>query len=672
MGVSIDFPIFYSLACTLLGLAYAFFLYRNERLITNKKLLTTLFVLRFILVSILASLLLNPTLKSIQKKVEEPIVIIAQDVSSSIQDSTFQLLTNLSKQFPDFQLYTYSFSDDINSGFSTKNNGLKTNFSHLFDEIESRFANRNVAALILASDGLYNTGSNPLYRKGNNYPIYPIVLGDTTIKTEVSIVKVKQNEIAFLGNSFPLEISLDMQQAKGKHTQLTIWNNGNKLHSEKINITTNDEFKKVKIKIEATAIGLQKYRIVASTVDSEINTNNNRYTAYVEVIDSKYKILLLNGLNHPDIAAYKSAIEKNKNYSIEQYHINDFKGSIDAYQLIVLFGADNNVEVIKMIQNSKIPLLIFQLNKLGINEKLTTAIRFVNKGSTEEVRAIKNQQFSKFTFSNKLLHLLSEAPPLNTPFGNYELSNIAELILQQKIGMYISDKPIIFLSEQEGKKMALVTAEGFWKWKLYDYAHNSNNEAFNELFSKLTQYLVLQEDKSRFRLAYKKQFSEVENIYFDASLFNESFELISDKDIEISIIDEKGTAYNFEFSTYNNQYNLDVGKLAIGSYSFLAKVRGSELKKRGSFDVKVIQLEQLKTVADHQFLTSLAMGSGGKVFSAENVNELISEIENNKHNYKIIHTKEKLEGIINIPWILVSLLFLISTEWFVRKYNGLL
>ena len=43
-----------------------------------------------------------------------------------------------------------------------------------------------------------------------------------------------------------------------------------------------------------------------------------------------------------------------------------------------------------------------------------------------------------------------------------------------------------------------------------------------------------------------------------------------------------------------------------------------------------------------------------------------------KTNHKIIYMKEKLEGLINIPWILLSLLLLISIEWFVRKYNGLL
>ena len=60
-------------------------------------------------------------------------------------------------------------------------------------------------------------------------------------------------------------------------------------------------------------------------------------------------------------------------------------------------------------------------------------------------------------------------------------------------------------------------------WKLFDFSTNGNNDAFDELFAKLTQYLVLLEDKSRFRLEYNKQFTEDDNIIFDAKLFNESF-----------------------------------------------------------------------------------------------------------------------------------------------------
>ena len=204
------------------------------------------------------------------------------------------------------------------------------------------------------------------------------------------------------------------------------------------------------------------------------------------------------------------------------------------------------------------------------------------------------------------------------------------------------------------------------------YANTKNNVAFDELFSKLTQYLVLQEDKSKFRIDYKKQFAQNSNIYFEASLYNESYELINDKEISIVIQNEKGDEFDYEFSKSLERYNLNVGILDIGKYTFLAKANGSELIRIGSFDVRAIQLEQLYTVANHKLLYQLATASEGKLFFPNQRKELVAKIKNSKNNYKRISTEEKLKGIINIPWILLSLLALISLEWFLRKYNGLI
>jgi hypothetical protein len=207
---------------------------------------------------------------------------------------------------------------------------------------------------------------------------------------------------------------------------------------------------------------------------------------------------------------------------------------------------------------------------------------------------------------------------------------------------------------------------------LYDYANTKNNEAFDELFSKLTQYLVLQEDKSKFRIDYKKQFAQNSNIYFEASLYNESYELINDKEISIVIQNEKGDEFDYEFSKSLERYNLNAGVLDIGKYTFLSKVKGSELISRGSFDVRAIQLEQLYTVANHKLLFQLASISGGKLFYPNQSDKIITTFKKSKNNFISVSSKEKLKGMINIPLILLSLLVLISLEWFLRKYNGLI
>ena len=663
-GLTIDFPFYYSIICILLGVVFAYFLYINERLLQSKTLRVLLFAIRTIFVGILAVLLLSPLIKSFSNTTENPIVIIAQDVSESIADSTFDLLSNLSSQLTDFDVHKFSFSEDVETGFQTSNIGVKTDYSSLFSDLENRFSNRNVAGIILASDGCYNSGNNPIFSQFD-FPIYSIALGDTSVKQDVLVRKVTNNDIAFLGNIFPLEVAVSAVKLKGKKSKLSVWNKGIELYTEQILFDSNDDYKIINMQLEAKDIGLQAYKIVLSEVKGEKNIENNIFTSYIDVIDSRYNVLILKDKSHPDLASYISAIEKNKNYNIEIKtidEVNDF----NKYQLVVLSGVS---QIPSILIDKNIPLILF--GSLNFSSDLSS-VKFVQKGSIEEIRVVQNELFSKFTFSPELLNLIKDAPPLYGVFGKYELNVNIDVVLKKKIGAIITESPLLFIEEIENRKVAFFTTEGWWKWKLYDYSINENNDAFNELFSKLTQYLLLQEDKSKFRIYYKKQVAEHTNILFDANLYNESYELINNKEIALEIKNESGEVFDFQFSKVNQGYFLDIGILENGHYSFVAKVVGSSVVKSGVFDVKKLQLEQMNLVANHELLFKISELSNGKLFYRNEIDLLSDELNKSSKNQKLIHSKEKLTSLINIPLILLSLLLLISTEWFVRKYNGLI
>ena len=663
-GLTIDFPFYYSIICILLGVFYACFLYFNEHFLQSKSLHVLLFAIRTIFIGILAFLLLSPLVKSFTNTTENPIVIIAQDVSESIADSTFELLSNLSSQLTDFDVHKFSFTEDVKSGFQTSNIGLKTDYSSLFSDIENRFSNRNVAGVILASDGCYNSGNNPIFRKFD-FPIYSIALGDTSAKQDVLVQKVTNNDIVFLGNILTLEVAVAAVKLKGKKSTLSVLNKGIELYSEQILFDSNDDYRVINIKLEAKDIGLQAYKIVLSEVEGEKNIENNTFTTYIDVIDSRYNLLILKDKSHPDLASYISAIEKNKNYKIEIKNIDEVN-HFNKYQLVVLSGVS---QIPSSLIDENIPLILFGSHNFSSN---LSSVKFVQKGSNEEIRVVQNELFSKFIFSPDLLNLTRNAPPLYGVFGKYELNVNIDIVLKKKIGAIITESPLLFIEEVENRKVAFFTAEGWWKWKLYDYSINENNDAFNELFSKLTQYLLLQEDKSKFRIYYEKQVAEYSNILFDANLYNDSYELINNKEIALEIKNESGEEFNFQFSKEKQGYFLDIGILENGYYSFVAKVVGSSVVKSGVFEVKKIQLELMNLVANHGLLFKISELSNGKLFYINEIDLLSEELNKSSKNQKLIYSKEKLTSLINIPLILLILLLLISTEWFVRKYNGLI
>ena len=238
--------------------------------------------------------------------------------------------------------------------------------------------------------------------------------------------------------------------------------------------------------------------------------------------------------------------------------------------------------------------------------------------------------------------------------------------------MVDSDSPVIMVKDLESRKIAFVPAEGWWKWKLHDYLFNSSNIAFDELFAKLTQYLVLKEDKGLFHIEYKKQYEEHNDIFFYASLYNESYELVNNKQISLSVNDSSGREYKFQFQKDDNNFVASLGSLESGVYDFTASVEGTKLIKQGVFDVKAINLETLSLSSNNTVLEKISALSGGEVYYPDNLDDLMVNFKDSSCNKSVFQFKEKIQNLIDVSWFLIICLIFIFAELFVRKYKRLI
>lgn len=166
--------------------------------------------------------------------------------------------------------------------------------------------------------------------------------------------------------------------------------------------------------------------------------------------------------------------------------------------------------------------------------------------------------------------------------------------------------------------------------------------------------------------------SENESVIFHAELLNESNQLINDPDVSIQLKDEAGKDYPFLFSKQSNSYSLDAGFLPEGRYSWRAAVtyNNKELTASGAFSVTPVQLEQVNLRADHQLLYLLSEKTGGKLFYPPQLNELEQELQKKENIKPVIYSTNRTEPLINLRWLLIPLLILMTLEWGIRKFNG--
>ncbi|MFI5172769.1 MAG: hypothetical protein ACHQFW_10280, partial [Chitinophagales bacterium] len=660
--------------------------------ISNRWWKRTLFALRFLAVAIIAVLLLNPYMKSRFNQTEKPIIVILQDNSSSIKtavDSVAQanLLTDLNDRFSDnYDVQNYVFGEKIESGLENLDfNDKSTDLSSALNELNNLYENLNVGAIILASDGIYNSGSNPVYVKNDlGAPIYTIALGDTIQKKDVRISRALHNNIVYLNDRFTISTEIEAIFCNGTNPKITVTEltkGNNKILGEK-NIPVNSEQFNTIInwEIAADAPGIRHYQIRIQPVENESTTDNNIQDVFVEVLDARQKILLLANSPHPDINAIKQSIESNQNYEIDIKLASEFKGSVAEYNLVIFHQLPSTrypvMDILGEIKEKSIPQWFITGNQTSINlfNKAQSLVNISSSGlSSNEVTATTEKSFNLFTLDDKTISVFPKLPALNASYGQYNVSPAAQVLLYQKIGAVATKSPLLIYSLPGREKSAVLCAENIWKWRIYDYVLNKDQNATNDLVSKTVQYLAAKNDRKQFRASQTKNvLNENESVVIDAELYNDSYQLVNEPDATIVIKNDEGKDFPFQFSKTDKSYTLNGGYFPAGNYTYNARViyNGKTLTDDGVFSISPVRLETLNTTANHKLLNQLSVQSGGQMLYPNQAAELESLIAKNASAKPVLREITKTQSIINLKWIFFVVFFLLGMEWFVRKFNG--
>lgn len=646
-------------------------------------------VFRFLVVTALCLLVLEPLIRYFDIEIEPPIIVVATDNSSSITmgaDSTesraelqgiFNTLnTGLQEKF---EIAEYSFGQSVRPGLDSNFTDAVTDISELFSSVSGRYANRNLGAVVLVSDGIYNRGKNPRYAVSEiQSPVYTIGVGDTTRRKDAFISEVAANRIAFLGNKFPIEAVVNANRFNGRALNYSIEKDGRTIESGTVDITSSQFETNVRFLLTAETVGLHRYTIRIGDLGDEVTLSNNRRSVFIDVIDSRQQVQILARAPHPDIAALRSAISTNENYEVEVVFEKDFKPNSNPADLIILHqipSKNSSNELVEYLTSGSVPFLAIvgldtdmgRLSKLGVGAKMGMA-----RADWNDAGALLNTGFSLFKSSEELPNLLRDLPPLLTPFGKWNLSNSADVMLYQKIGQIPTTDPLLVFGNTPNRKNAVLLGEGIWRWRMYNYAKEENHEAFDQFVGSVVQYLSVKEDKRLFRVFGPTEVMENERVIFNAELYNAAFQPINEPEAVLTIADASGNEFPFTFSRSQTGYRLDAGALPIGNYRFVATINkdGESLIERGDFVVLPFALEGANLTANHQLLFNISNQSGGALYYPSNVNALVADLTQSSQVQPKSFSTEVLSSVLHFKWIFFVLMGLLSLEWVARKRAG--
>ncbi|MBS1652962.1 MAG: hypothetical protein JSU07_13230 [Bacteroidetes bacterium] len=664
----------------LISLALSLFLYKGikKNFSINSFLYSVFISLRTLSFFLITILLLGIFIKSIKNTSEKPSVIIAVDNSKSIilsKDSSYvkqQLIKNLThlkeKIGENYKTIELSF------GGKTKIanppllfNESFTDIESLFDYCSNNFSNQNVGAMLLVSDGIYNKGFSPLNDIENiGFPIFSLAIGDTNENRDLQLQKVNTNQIAYLNNIFPVETHIKAIKAKGETAFIRLKKGNTTIAQKEIKITSDNFTGSCQFTVNANQKGFNSFVSEITILKNEKNIHNNSKTFYVEVIDSREKILLLAVSPHPDLSAIKDALSSIDNYEIETAFFDDYNKPLKTYNVAILHGFNSNATLIQQLKTANIP--VFLINAYDYKIPGTIAISSgLNKINDAEL--LVNKSFGLFTISNELSAFLNKSPAIKVPFGNYQTSAAAQSLIYQKIGAVETENPVLCFSEINNYKIGIFAGEGLWRLKYSDFNEHQSSNLFTELITKSIQYLAVKNDKSFFRLNFPKSIFENTELEIDAELYNKAYEPINEPDVLITLNNTENKTYNYTFSKTERQYHLNAGILPPGKYNFTANVKynNETYIKKGEIIVMEANNEQLNLTANHQLLNTLAYKTKGYVFYPNNFNGFSDSLMTNKNIKPITYTESSTNPLIDIKWLLILLLILFTSEWFLRK-----
>lgn len=660
----------------------SFWLYFKDAKIEHLKkwVRGSLGVLRFLSFFLIGVLLIGILFERTNNITEKPLLIFNVDHSASMlnyHDSSEvrklqSKIDDLTSRFnKDFDIVKFPL--EWNGQFEES----QTDLSKPIAFINENYVNRNLGAIVTFSDGNYNEGADPLFEaeKVMFVPFYTIGVGDTIQKKDQVLESVKSNKIAFLGNEFPIEYYCSQFGFDQKSSQLKVYVDGVLSKTEKVDYQ-NQAGIESSFNLTAKKIGIIHLRIELSMLDGEYTVENNVKDIYIEVLDSRNKIVMISASPNPDIGAFHQVFKENSRIEFSDFSVAEFKKEQKA-DLFILHNVG------KSSKGKELMTWLEQKNKnyiylSGVEAPVSTinqvkngvAMRKLN--GVEDYLAVVNSDFNDFVINDDFKTYVANLPPLRGDNSSVQLSNSASVILNQRVGNLQKKDPLVVLSKQLNSKQVLFLGEGLWKWRMFDYRKNKSFEHFDFFINKIVQYLMVKENKSKLQVMIDDDLSSINSIKVNAEFYNDAYELITDPNISFEIINEVNEETSFEFLRSGLGYFLNLGKLKGGKYQWRASsdFNDKHYEQNGSFVVVDKNKEQLATKSDFRLLNDIAEKTKGQFLEFKNMEQVVQLIESDDNITSTAHEERSYADLLDYFWIVFIILGLLSIEWFIRKYSG--
>lgn len=662
-------------------------------------------LLRLASLGVLALLLLEPMVRRSAETVERPLLPVLVDQTSSQWTGADSLarreaLATLVAEFPTWtegagwDMALLGFDRNVRDLTSEdwEADGKRTDLGGALETLRNRFVHRNVPAVVVVTDGRVNRGPDPEYSARKlEVPHVFIGTGDTAVVKDLDLTDLRTNEVAYLGNAFPVEVTVRSRGFQGVPLLMQLTSGGQVLDTSPWTPAQDLASKTWTTQLDAEEAGVRtvtaRIQLQGDASVSEATTANNARSASIEVLESRRKILFVAKAPHPDLAAIRVAAETNQHQETNVVWLSDdVPANLPEHDVLVLHHIDplnwprNWADD---VQRSPALWVLGHANSTWRDWGMGRfGFTFVAQDLITEAQGHVTKPFDAFPMAEALTGMVDLWPPLACPTGTYTVSPTLTSALTQQVGPVTTDWPLWAVRKDDNSRTAVTLGEGLWRWRIQDVAQNSGDVvAFDALVNSTLQYLSSRTDVNRLRIQAPERLDEDVRCTFVAEVYDASLTPTKDVDVLLTLTNRGGlsTEHNFSSRVRGTDLIADLGNLIPGVYDWEARCThgGEFLKESGTLVVQEVQAEASLSPANHRMLRRMAMATSGAFLGTLDAPADAADLQNAWGAFSarlsaqdVVHMSNERQPLHAEIWLLTVLIALLTTEWAIRRSTG--
>ncbi len=682
---------------TLLSLFVVLFSYKNSYFVQQFKFLL---ILRSLLIILILLLFIEPQLEIVfNQKIKKKWNIYLDNSLSmayhekpsviSLIKGSEELVNEFKRKEIDLNLFTFGANLDSNwlkdvSGV----NGSSTDLGKVINHI--KLNEDLISGAVIISDGQINSGVQ-LSKNNLNIktPVHTLGVGNKTPLVDILIQSIEVPPHILLGEDIDLKVNVTSHGEISEKLNVLLFSDEKIIGSKSILVSGNGSINLVKFRITPEKVGEINYNVIVNSSPQEVNIKNNQQNVIIQVLKNEYKVALITGAPSFNTMVIKNILNRNDEYRIDHYilttkpyTLKDFWNK--KYDLILFDNNPvdmNNDEWLSYLKIFAKKIISHQssigfFNGYDVNRKgLKSFLALIDvdlKESLIESNSDIDWEITKnwnsfFPFKQMVMNDFNSnnLPPL---FSNLEIDSINVTSLANYIlpGVKI---PLLVVGEKKPIRFFIWSSP-----ELYKLYYKTQNTRHNLIVEKILEPIF----------SWSMRTGSGDNFYFrsDKNSYQQGEKvIISGKSIFGSENNLNGTIKVFsEGRNINSKpiiYDKDVG---LYKGYFFASVPGEItytieflnndkpiIVHQNSVQIQESQIELDNVYLDKSKLDLISKVSKGKYYSWDDRNKVFDNLGNNSFTRNIKEVK-KFRHIIGF---LLILLFLLFTEWSLRKRKGL-